>query len=122
MAKDVFPGRRATNISKADEENVTGFFHEQFWGWERYVDKAKQLGKSSSWVNTWWISPGFEKPIRADSEKLSLDPKNKEDSKIKMGRDSVDHGNSSFYTIWSSVLFAAVMFSLAAVSFCRRDY
>ena len=60
--------------------------------------------------------------LLADLEKLSLDPKNKEDSEIQMQRDSVDHGNSSFYTIWSSVLFAAVMFSLAAVSFCRRDY
>ena len=60
--------------------------------------------------------------LLADLERLSLDPKNKEDLKIQMQRDSVDHGNSSFYTIWSSVLFAAVMFSLAAVSFCRRDY
>jgi len=63
-----------------------------------------------------------KKFLLADLERLSLDPKNKEDMKIQMERDSVDHGNSSFYTIWSSVLFAAVMLSLAAFSFCRRDY
>ncbi|MDA7881132.1 ABC transporter permease [Akkermansiaceae bacterium] len=41
---------------------------------------------------------------------------------MAMRKDLIDHGNSSFYTIWSSVLFAAVMLALAAFSFCRRDY
>ena len=60
--------------------------------------------------------------LLADLEKLSRDPKNKEDIEMQIERESVDHGNSSFYTIWSSVLFAAVMLILAAFSFCRRDY
>lgn len=30
--------------------------------------------------------------------------------------------NSSFYSIWSSLIFALVMFALAAWLFCRRDY
>ena len=62
-----------------------------------------------------WISPGFEKLMRVELERLSLDPKNKEELEIQMERDSVDYGNSSIYTIWSPVLFAAGFF-------CRRDY
>jgi hypothetical protein len=53
--------------------------------------------------------------MRVELERLSLDPKNKEELEIQMERDSVDYGNSSIYTIWSPVLFAAGFF-------CRRDY
>ena len=66
------------------------------------------------------------KLMMSDIENMSFDLNTKEGresaEELEVQRKAMDNQNSSFYTIWSSVLFAGVMLSLAALSFCRRDY